>query len=237
VANLVHRVEAPPEWESPEFLDAVVATNMISHGVDLERINLMVMDGVPDQTAEYIQASSRSGRKHVGLVVVALPAYSLRATSIYHRFLEYHEHLERMVSPVPVNRFAKYAVGRTLPGVTIGLVYGLHMAQTGNSKLRERYHANAMLEGVGAARVLAELKNAYALEHGVYDDALELGLAESITQEIDLIQGSIRNSHEKLLKDAVRPVPMRSLRDVEAGVPFQPDVDYRILQWLQKTRE
>src|SRR5690606_19462241 len=62
VANVVHRVESPPPWSDESFLDALVATSMISHGVDLERINLMTMDGVPEETAEYIQASSRSGR-------------------------------------------------------------------------------------------------------------------------------------------------------------------------------
>ena len=110
------------------FLDALVATSMISHGVDLERVNLMTMDGVPEETAEYIQASSRSGRRHVGLVVVVLSGFSLRTNSIYHRFIEYHQHLDRMVSPVPVNRFAKYAAGRTLPGIALGLIYEIGRA-------------------------------------------------------------------------------------------------------------
>ena len=169
--------------------------------------------------------------------MVALPAYSLRATSIYHRFHEYHEHLDRLVSPVPVNRFAKYAVARTLPGIVVGLLYGLHMAVTGNSKLRYRHQVVAMLESGWGGKILEELKEAYALGRGVYDTSLELGLAESIAKEAEIVLMAIRNSHEKLLKDAVRPTPMRSLRDVEAGVPFQPDVDYRVLQWLQRTRE
>lgn len=236
VAQLVHRVESPPERQSEDFLDAIVATNMISHGVDLERINVMIMDGVPDQVAEYIQASSRSGRKHVGLVVVALPAYSLRATSIYHRFAEYHAHLDRMVSPVPVNRFAKYAADRTLPGIAIGLLYGSRMPKTGSTKLKERYHASVLLEALGPA-LMTEVKGAYAIGQGVYDSSLEAGLVESLERGLDVIRLSIKSSHEKAVRDAVRPAPMRSLRDVEAGVPFQPDVDYRILQWLQKARE
>jgi hypothetical protein len=73
VSDVIHRMEQPPEWEDQGYLDAVVATNMISHGVDLERVNLMVMDKFPAEMAEYIQASSRSGRKKVGLVAVVLP--------------------------------------------------------------------------------------------------------------------------------------------------------------------
>jgi len=236
VADLVHRVESPPAWNSPEFLDALVATNMISHGVDLERINLMTMDGVPEQTAEYIQASSRSGRKHVGLVVVVLPGFSIRATSIYHRFLEYHEHLERMVSPVPVNRFAKYAARRTLPGIAIGLIYGRHAAESGNQKLNKRHEADALLSQLGS-NMMDELQGAYALGQGVYDESLELGLRTTLAEQMDIVRLSIRNSHEPNLKDAVRPTPMRSLRDVEAGVPFQPDVDHHVLMVVRKAKE
>ncbi len=236
VAALVHRIEQPPEWATPEFLDALVATNMISHGVDLERINLMVMDGIPEETAEYIQASSRSGRKHIGIVVVVLPAFSIRATSVYHRFLEYHEHLERMVSPVPVNRFAKYAARRTLPGIVMGLVYGRHAAETGNHRLKERHTADAMLRAMGPA-VLDELRGAYALGQGVYDKNLELGLDQTLAEQLDIVEGSIRTSQEKNLRDAIKPTPMRSLRDVEVGVPFWPDVDYTVLQVVKKVKD
>lgn len=237
VADLVHRVESPPEWLSDQFLDALVATNMISHGVDLERINLMTMDGVPEETAEYIQASSRSGRKHVGLVAVVLPGFSLRATSIYHRFIEFHDHLDRMVSPVPVNRFAKYAAQRTLPGIALGLIYGLHAAKTGNFKLRERFEAAALLNELGAAGLAAELNGAYALGLGVYDKGLEMALQDTLTNGMDTILVSVRNSHEKLVRNAMRPAPMTSLRDVEPGIPFWPDAEDGLLRLTKKTKE
>jgi len=237
VADLVHRVENPTDWKDESFLDALVATNMISHGVDLERINLMTMDGMPEETAQYIQASSRSGRKHVGLIVVVLPAYSLRATSIYHRFLEYHEHLDRMVSPVPVNRFAKYAAKRTLPGVLLGLIYGRHAIATGDANLKKRPNAATLLDRLGNSAVSDEICRAYALGMGIYDAGLERGLKEVLDREMISVQMSIRNSPEGNVRDAVRPTPMLSLRDVEAGVPFNPDVDHRILMWLRAAKE
>ncbi len=237
VADVVHRVETPPAWDDASFLDALVATNMISHGVDLERVNLMTMDGVPEETAEYIQASSRSGRRHVGMVVVVLAGFSLRAASIYHRFLEYHQHLDRMVSPVPVNRFAKYAAQRTLPGIALGLVYGLHAAQTGRSTLNKRNEVVDLLNNLGPA-FLAQVKEAYSLGSDVYDERLEKALSDALTERLDVVAMSIRNSNEKLVKDAVRPVPMTSLRDVEQGVPFWPDQgDARLLTFVQKTRD
>lgn len=210
---------------------------MISHGVDLERVNLMTMDGVPEETAEYIQASSRSGRRHVGLVVVVLSGFSLRANSIYHRFIEYHQHLDRMVSPVPVNRFAKYAAQRTLPGIVLGVVYGVHTAQTGSSKLNMRTEVVDLMERMGPDFV-DEVKKAYSLGEGVYDSRLEKALGDVLEHQLGVVQMSIRNSTEKKVKDAVRPAPMTSLRDVEAGVPFWPDhCDSRLLTFVQRTKD
>jgi len=237
VADLVHRVESPPKWEDTGFLDALIATNMISHGVDLERVNLMTMDGVPEETAEYIQASSRSGRRHVGLVVVVLAGFSLRASSIYHRFLEYHAHLDRMVSPVPVNRFAKYAAQRTLPGVALGLVYGVHAVQTGKSGLNKRKEAETLLNDLGP-KFFSEVQQAYSLGGAVYDPRLEQALKDTLKEQVDKVAMSIRNSFEPYVKDAVKPAPMTSLRDVEAGVVFWPDAaDGRLLLFVQKSRE
>ena len=237
VADVVHRIESPPSWSDEGFLDAVVATNMISHGVDLERFNLMMMDGVPEETAEYIQASSRSGRRHVGLVVVVLASFSLRATSIYHRFLEYHRHLDRMVSPVPVNRFAKYAAQRTLPGIALGLVYGLHAALSGRSGLNKRNDVAALLTTLGP-RFLQEVKEAYSLGREVYDERLERALSDALEGQLSVVEMSIRNSNERNVKDAVRPAPMMSLRDVEAGVPFWPDQgDAKLLTFVQRARD
>lgn len=236
VTDLVHRVESPPKWEDAAFLDALVATNMISHGVDLERVNLMTMDGVPEQTAEYIQASSRTGRRHIGVVVVVLAGFSLRATSIYHRFIEYHQHLDRMVSPVPVNRFAKYAAQRTLPGVALGLVYGKHGAQSGRSGLNKRNEVVQLLAQLGDG-FFDETCQAYFLGEDVYDASLEQALTQTLREQLEVVRMSIRNSHEPNVRDAIRPSPMRSLRDVEAGVPFWADTDSRVLTFIQKTRE
>src|SRR3546814_17309527 len=49
-----------------EALRNIVATSAISHGVDVDKFNAMFFAGLPADIAEYIQASSRVGRNHVG---------------------------------------------------------------------------------------------------------------------------------------------------------------------------
>ena len=102
---------------------ALVGTSVISHGVDLDRLNIQVLAGMPPSYANYIQATGRAGRTHVGLVVSVFGRGNRRETSMYQSFATTHAALERMVEPVPVNRFATRAVERTLPGIVCSLLW------------------------------------------------------------------------------------------------------------------
>ena len=243
IADVVRRVEDPPAWDEESYLDATVATSIISHGVDVERFNLMVMDSIPEETADYIQASSRSGRRHVGLVLSTLASYSLRASSIYSRFTEYHRHLERLVSPVPVNRFAKFAAQRTSSGVFAGLLLGRYGAILHNQQFAKRRVAAEFLNPnavsrlprqIGRAEVDQSIREAYALDKGIYPEGLELQLRRLLGDQVDQFLHLIRGSQRDYLSEVLQPTPMTSLRDVDIGVRFRPDenADYRDLQWF-----
>lgn len=243
IAGAIERIENPPEWTDEQHIDALVATNMISHGVDLERCNLMVMEKYPAETAEYIQASSRSGRKKVGLVVVVLPARNLRAASIYNRFAEYHRHLDRMVTPVPVNRFAKQAIRRTISGTVAGLIYGVAVPRNegGKKRLRDLPGALAWLERDAMKFTRAHLRGAQALGQGNYDPDLEAAQAELIDETFDELHARMRQqlvtATSNRLGDALTPKPMTSLRDVERPVPFRPaESDHRKLDWFEQSK-
>lgn len=243
IAEVVRRVEDPPAWSEEDHLDATVATSIISHGVDIERFNLMVMDSIPEETADYIQASSRSGRRHVGLILATLASYSLRSSSIYHRFTEYHRHLERLVSPVSVNRFAKFAAQRTSPGVFAGILLGRYGALLHNPQLAKRRVAAEFLNPSTASQLPRQIprseieqamREAYALDKGIYPEGLELRMRQVLEDQTDYFLHLIAGSRKDRVTEVLQPTPMTSLRDVDIGVRFRPDedADYRDLQWF-----
>ena len=86
--------------EDEGCLDAVLATNMVSVGLDVARLALMVVNGQPLTTAEYIQATSRVGRAEVpGLVFANYYRDQARSLSHYESFRPYHESFYRFVEP------------------------------------------------------------------------------------------------------------------------------------------
>lgn len=105
----------------PRAFDVVLATNMISVGVDVDRLGLMAMMGQPQAAAEYIQATSRVGRSHPGLVVTLLNAARSRDRSHYEGFTAFHDALYRSVEATSVTPYSPRARDRGLHAVLIAL--------------------------------------------------------------------------------------------------------------------
>ncbi|PZR83918.1 MAG: DNA/RNA helicase [Stutzerimonas stutzeri] len=104
-------------------VDVLLATNMISVGVDIERLGLMLVNGQPKTMAEYIQATSRVGRGRVpGLVVAALNNGKPRDRSHYETFRTWHATLYREVEATSVTPFASRARDRALHAVLVAIV-------------------------------------------------------------------------------------------------------------------
>ena len=107
---------------APEPRDVVLASNMISVGVDVSRLGLMLVNGQPKSTAEYIQASSRVGRGLHGLVVTLYNFGRPRDVSHFEHFLAYHGALYRNVEASSVTPWAPRARDKALHAVVAAAV-------------------------------------------------------------------------------------------------------------------
>jgi hypothetical protein len=111
--------------------DLVLATNMLSVGVDIPRLGLMVVNGQPKGMAEYIQATSRVGRQKVpGLIVTVYNAGRPRDRSHFESFRTWHQLLYREVEATSVTPFAPRARDKALHAVIVALVR--HLLKTGS---------------------------------------------------------------------------------------------------------
>ncbi|AFZ67167.1 DISARM system helicase DrmA [Deinococcus peraridilitoris] len=111
-------------WSKGEAraVDVVLATNMLSVGVDVNRLGVMAVNGQPKTTAEYIQATSRVGRSFPGLVVTVLSWSRPRDLSHYESFEHYHATFYQHVEAQSVTPFAPRALDRGLTGTLVSLV-------------------------------------------------------------------------------------------------------------------
>ncbi|RDI24047.1 helicase-like protein [Rhodococcus sp. AG1013] len=119
IPERLKRIEATLADGKPD--DVVLATNMISVGVDIDRLGLMTVMGQPQSSSEYIQATSRVGRKFPGLVVTIFNAARSRDRSHYESFVPYHQALYRAVEATSATPFAARARDRGLHGVLVSL--------------------------------------------------------------------------------------------------------------------
>jgi hypothetical protein len=117
-------VKFKESWVKGEVraMDVVLATNMLSVGVDVNRLGLMAMNGQPKSTAEYIQATSRVGRSFPGIVFTVMTWSRPRDLSHYESFEHYHSTFYKHVEAQSVTPFAPRALDRGLTGTMISLL-------------------------------------------------------------------------------------------------------------------
>lgn len=111
-----HKDEQQEKWlRGVTPPDLILATNMISVGLDVDRFNSIIMNSMPRNIAEYIQASSRVARNNLGLVITLHNPFRARDLSHFERFREFHEKLYYYVEPISITPFSKKSVAKYLP--------------------------------------------------------------------------------------------------------------------------
>jgi Helicase conserved C-terminal domain len=218
--------------------DTVLATSMISHGVDVDRFNGMIFYGMPRQNAEYIQASSRVGRSHVGIVFNCLHPARERDQSHYTYFVKFHEFLGQLVEPVAINRWAKFSVNRTLPGLFMGVLLQLIANRSGINNPNSYYMLDFVKQEITRGNLdinqfIPILERAYLVQAvgSVSEQAFRDQIYLQVQQFLDQIISA--GSGEKFISGVLIPQPMTSLRDVDEPIPIE--LDSSGTQWAARS--
>lgn len=226
VSRILERLERPARLGSPP--DTVLATSMVSHGVDVDRLNAMIFYGMPRQNAEYIQASSRVGRSHVGIVFACLHPVRERDRSHYANYIKFHEFLGQLVEPVAINRWSKFSVNRTLPGLFMAVLLQLVASRSGESNPNRYYMVDFVRGKVSDGSLRPEhfipiLEDAYGVQNPTTpgEIAFRNEIHLRVRQYLDWILSPAAGLN--FVSDVLIPKPMRSLRDVDEAIPIELD--------------
>jgi hypothetical protein len=241
--------------ELDQSLRNIVATSAISHGVDVDKFNAMFFAGMPNDIAEFIQASSRIGRAHVGFSLLVPTPQARRDRYIVETHDVFHRFLERMIAPPAITRWAATAHDRVLTSLFQAWLSGwaeqkLFMEHADNDKIRApRFETvndvNRLFTGndlPGAAKDFMEfcvlalgvpgrgVSRLGAAPHPEYYDGRIRNLAKELTDEFRTENATTRLS-DYWENSPVGQKPMTSLRDIdEAGrfIPARPFGKHRI---------
>jgi hypothetical protein len=210
-------------------IDVLLATNMISVGVDVSRLGLMVVGGQPKTTAEYIQATSRVGRRFPGLVLVVYNWARPRDLSHYERFEHYHATFYKQVEPLSVTPFSPRALDRGLTGVLAALIRlsgESFNPNDGAGKVRKDHPSVMMATEVIARRAGVATASA-AVEQETrkrIEERIDAWLARAQSTRIGYKAGADGVTLPLLLPAEGNQrglfVCLNSLRDVEATAPL-----------------
>ncbi|WAL72565.1 helicase-related protein [Kitasatospora sp. YST-16] len=219
-------------FPAPEATDVLLATNMISVGVDIDRLGLMAVMGQPQTTAEYIQATSRVGRRHPGLVAVMLNSTRSRDRSHYESFQHFHSALYREVESTSVTPFSARARDRGLHAVIVALAR-LMIPGAGNNAAAARIEDFVdELDGTVRDALLERVARVAPWEHeatgAAFDEFVDWWRDAAAEDPNLLYEAHARSGRRALLSSFDNDLPegatgwptLWSLRDVDASSPF-----------------
>jgi hypothetical protein len=218
--------------------DTILATSMVSHGVDIDRFNAMIFYGMPRQNAEYIQASSRIGRVRTGIVFMCLHPARERDQSHYAYFTKFHEFLGQLIEPVAINRWSKFSVQRTLPGLFMGILLQLIAHRSGPGNPNRFYMLDVVKKAISDGQIRADgfipfLEESYQVQgvNAAGPEAFRDEIRVRVQQFLDQILGA--GAQQPFVSGALIPPPMNNLREVDEQLEIE--LDTAGTDWATRT--
>jgi hypothetical protein len=220
VRETLDRLEVP-EANFGDRLHLVAASSMMSHGVDISRLNVMLMLAFPLGVAEFIQATARVGRQWPALVLIIPKMTRERDASLYRSFPQFVTHGDRFVEPIPITRKSRRVLERTVSGLEMARLILIH-EPAARKTLVLRRELNALLK-----------ENPQLLA----DDRAALAGALGFSSADEFLQDQLRWWFEGFRRNLSEPsgesdfvsnlsptgTAMTSLRDVEEQVVIKGD--------------
>jgi hypothetical protein len=211
-----------PEANFDQRVHIVCASSMMSHGVDVDRFNVITLLGLPLATAEFIQTTARIGRRWPGLVFVLHRMGVERDASVFRSFAPFVAHGDRFIEPVAITRRSRRVLEETFAGLFDARVYGIHEAQRVRKEKRNISTARSLREyfesvPVEQADELIALCDALGIEpdgEHPLEGTLRLLLERTYVELMDVA------SSAKFIGEVTPDPPMRSLREVETQIPI-----------------
>jgi hypothetical protein len=160
-------------------IDVLLATNMLSVGVDVGRLGLMIVAGQPKSTSEYIQATSRVGRASPGMVITVANWARPRDLSHFESFCHYHATFYRQVEALSVTPYSTGAMDRALTGVLVSAIRQAGADYNRNDSAQQMQPAHALVQSALAALPVR------AGEAGTGGAALEDRVRAGLQERID----------------------------------------------------
>ncbi len=204
-----------------DVVDLVLATNMISVGIDVSRLNIMLINGMPRNVAEYIQASSRIGRNTYGLVVTLLNANQAREKSFFEHFIPFHQSFYKYIEPLSVTTFTENTIDKMITSLMISFVRQKFPRELGNNNQAQFFTKDKIKP---LTDYLSERYKKYESEFIYFQN--------KINKIADEWEGQITKYHLKNYKELIkRPseqddlnkdwVTMQSMREVDTSTFIQ----------------
>jgi len=206
-------------------IDALIATSIISHGVDITTLNIMSFMGMPPNNAEYIQALSRIGRLSTGIAFVIFNPTRERDRSYFKYFIKFNELRDLLIESIPICRWSENAIEKTCPGVFMGSLLchfdfiARSKGEYGELRFVEPFKNALIGEAFLDEDLLDFVKQCYQADKSESPEDISKLIDENVSRHINSILAvSGPSAKRKFIGMCLNPEPLKSLRDIDASV-------------------